>query len=585
MNILRGGRHKKFWKKVSSVVTIVFVVTALSIAALGILMARTAQSPWKLFIVTSGSMQPVIPVGSLVVTRTASSYQIGDIVTFRSATGVVTHRIVAQHGDTFQTRGDANNSPDATNLANQNIVGKLWFMLPTVGRLIDFIKTPFGYAIFFGLPAMFIMIQELLVIHRELTKLQTPALAFVTGRGKTDPRAIIQSPKLKSPKRKRKGILGKTTTRRKGVAQKTSQHRIALAGLAVLVAVGSVAGNSKAYFSDAGLSSANMFTTGAITPPPDSGSLLIQEVMYHSSCKNPDEKQWIELWNGSNHDIDLVGWQIKEKKNNVSATIDDHTILSPGAFILLSRSAKTFDAKCDGQAPAHIITLDLRCQEEFNDHDGIIQLIDPSGVVQDRVEYGNHGRPSALIDQSIERKTLGLDSGTGDTFVSTDFEKRFPSTPGFALPSAQSVVINEFQIQPDRSEFVELYNRSTVPMNISGWQIKAEDFSVVTTLPANTTLPPGARTTITYKKDWSNRGQKIYLTNTTGAIMDAFNYHLFVPPSGSSWSRIPDGSSAWKLDDSPTPDKVNVLKPPHSEKPPKDNHGGKHDDKGHSGKK
>lgn len=384
------------------------------------------------------------------------------------------------------------------------------------------------------------------------------------------------------PPKKTKTTVGKILTKRKTTRRAITKHsplhqRVALSLLAMMVVTGTVFGNSKAYFAETSTSTNNLFTTDSTVVA--TGGLLINEVMYHSSCKNPDEKQWIELWNGLNHDIDLAGWQIKETKNDVSATITTSTILTPGAFILLSRSEKTFDAKCDGQAPVNIVTFDLRCEGEFNTHSGVFQLIDPTGQVQDRVEYGNKARPSTPIDQSIERKTLGFDTATGDTFISTDFEKHFPATPGFALPSTQSVVINEFQIQPDKSEFVELYNRSTLPMNVSGWQIKAEDFSVVTTLPTTLILQPSTRYTITYKKDWSNRGQKIYLTNATGTIMDAFNYHLFVPPSGSSWSRIPDGSAAWKLDDSPTPDKTNILKPPHNEKPPKDDRGGKHDEK------
>ncbi|MEO8353407.1 MAG: lamin tail domain-containing protein, partial [Chthoniobacteraceae bacterium] len=66
----------------------------------------------------------------------------------------------------------------------------------------------------------------------------------------------------------------------------------------------------------------------------------------------------------------------------------------------------------------------------------------------------------------------------------------------FAAPmpaSAKSVVINEIHYNPTnntvRSEFIELYNASPDPVNLTGWRLSgAIDFS----FPANTTLAPGA---------------------------------------------------------------------------------------------
>ena len=61
------------------------------------------------------------------------------------------------------------------------------------------------------------------------------------------------------------------------------------------------------------------------------------------------------------------------------------------------------------------------------------------------------------------------------------------------------VVVNEFQydeyaVSPDQVEFVELYNRSTAPVDISGWTLSNHDATRVAsvfTIPANTILPVG----------------------------------------------------------------------------------------------
>src|SRR5215510_4435251 len=76
-------------------------------------------------------------------------------------------------------------------------------------------------------------------------------------------------------------------------------------------------------------------------------------------------------------------------------------------------------------------------------------------------------------------------------------------TLGFApapqgLPNAP-VVINEIQydeysVSPDVREFVELYNRSLIPVDISGWTLTNKDAAsapVVYTIPASTILQPG----------------------------------------------------------------------------------------------
>ena len=58
----------------------------LAVVALGLLLAGSAW-PWsgryELFTVNSGSMEPTLPVGSLLIVKPVGSYERGDIVTFR----------------------------------------------------------------------------------------------------------------------------------------------------------------------------------------------------------------------------------------------------------------------------------------------------------------------------------------------------------------------------------------------------------------------------------------------------------------------------------------------------------------------
>jgi signal peptidase len=76
---------------------------------------------FQAFYVRTGSMSPVIPVGSLVVATRASAGELkpGDVIVFRRPDQpgmMVVHRIAAVEqtasGPAFITKGDANGSPD-----------------------------------------------------------------------------------------------------------------------------------------------------------------------------------------------------------------------------------------------------------------------------------------------------------------------------------------------------------------------------------------------------------------------------------------------------------------------------------------
>jgi len=128
-------------------------------------------------IVQSGSMEPAIHTGSLVILRPEESYEVGDIVTFGRDDKdhvPVTHRIVEKEtGDgavTYTTKGDANEDPDPNTLRKNEVIGKVLFSLPYVGYLLDFAKTPIGFGLLIGIPALFVIYDEVLKIVAEVRK-------------------------------------------------------------------------------------------------------------------------------------------------------------------------------------------------------------------------------------------------------------------------------------------------------------------------------------------------------------------------------------------------------------------------------
>ena len=98
-------------------------------------------------VVVTGSMSPAIEPGDLVVCRSSADYTVGDVITFRSGTSLVTHRIVGSAENGYTTKGDANNVADADPVPNGAIVGRVVFTVPKLGIFIEKLRTPLGMTV------------------------------------------------------------------------------------------------------------------------------------------------------------------------------------------------------------------------------------------------------------------------------------------------------------------------------------------------------------------------------------------------------------------------------------------------------
>ena len=107
----------------------------------------------KPYNILSGSMEPEIPVNSVIYVKQCDTAQleVGDIITFKLGSGTdlaVTHRIadIDKENALFTTKGDANKNVDQTKVKAENIIGKVVFHIPQYGKLADFINTSEGIA-------------------------------------------------------------------------------------------------------------------------------------------------------------------------------------------------------------------------------------------------------------------------------------------------------------------------------------------------------------------------------------------------------------------------------------------------------
>ncbi|MFA6423545.1 MAG: signal peptidase I [Patescibacteria group bacterium] len=144
------------------------------ICCLLLITSRFALFGIRLYSVQSGSMEPTIKTGSMVIAQSMNTYQIGDIITYydrEDTKKTITHRIIQKtenKGITqIITKGDANNTADSIPVTPNLVVGKVVLTISFLGYLVGTAKTTIGFIILIVIPITIIVYEELKNIHKE----------------------------------------------------------------------------------------------------------------------------------------------------------------------------------------------------------------------------------------------------------------------------------------------------------------------------------------------------------------------------------------------------------------------------------
>jgi signal peptidase len=154
------------------------IAVAVVLGAFLVLIETALLPGYELRIVQSGSMEPALQTGGVVVIRSQTErYQIGDIITFGTDAAnqlPTTHRIIGdtiQNGQlAYQTKGDANDAADANPVLASAIRGKVVFDIPYLGYLLDFARQPLGFLFLIVIPALFVLIEEGVALYQALRR-------------------------------------------------------------------------------------------------------------------------------------------------------------------------------------------------------------------------------------------------------------------------------------------------------------------------------------------------------------------------------------------------------------------------------
>lgn len=135
-----GRFHKK--GRVASAICHLFgsiILILVILALLPITLPRLMG--YEIFSVASGSMEPEIPVGSIVYVKPAEPVNVaeGEIIAFSAGSSVVMHRVVSNHqvDEYFTTKGDANPKEDMGGVRYENLIGRVVRHIPLLGQVMQ----------------------------------------------------------------------------------------------------------------------------------------------------------------------------------------------------------------------------------------------------------------------------------------------------------------------------------------------------------------------------------------------------------------------------------------------------------------
>lgn len=134
-------QHRKRIGKLILIIVILFCIPLTIPKVLG----------YQVYHVISGSMQPDIPINSVVYVekKEAAQIQKGDIIAFYSVSdsgAIITHRVVKNQvvSGQFVTKGDANNKEDIAPVPYEYVIGKVVLSVPLLGGVFSVMTTLIG---------------------------------------------------------------------------------------------------------------------------------------------------------------------------------------------------------------------------------------------------------------------------------------------------------------------------------------------------------------------------------------------------------------------------------------------------------
>lgn len=296
---------------------------------------------------------------------------------------------------------------------------------------------------------------------------------------------------------------------------------------------------------------------------PITGAIVINELL-----PNPTgidiQGEWVELKNIDNHVIDLTDWALKDKTRTYILNKEDFEslVLEAGEFLVIERSVSEIALNNTGSEtvaisnPYGTIIDEIIYDDGGNEGESFIRL-DDGGY--DWTTEPTRGYENQVSGQNSELEISDFDSdgNVEDNNVNSQYEglDDFTSTDYFGLQ------ISELLPNPagdeETEEWIELYNASSVPINLSGVTL-ADGASHTFTFEDGVVLP---RSYIVLSREQTNialnnNGDEVKIWTPDGMYLTSTRY-FGNAVEGEAYALSAAG--LWEWTSEPTPGTANIF--------------------------
>ena len=287
--------------------------------------------------------------------------------------------------------------------------------------------------------------------------------------------------------------------------------------------------------------------------PPAPGSIVVNEFMYNNPGPDGEDREWIELYNPAPQAVNLSHWILKDENDNHAFRLPIGTSIPSNGFLLI---APTRD-------PAWTSPVVEGLTFSLGNKSDAVRLFDPNERLISGVYYNDGSEWPAGADGEGGSLELVQPERTASEPNNWAVSPQ-GGTPG--RPNARlivdpeyhdyDVVINEIFYHPEdeeydnnlEKEYVELYNLSSRPVDLSGWRFTDGIeflFPQGQLIPGNGYLlvcrntgryPDVPNKVGNYLLQLSNGGEAVALSNRHGLVIDYVRYNDRPP-----WPVLADG--------------------------------------------
>ena len=308
-------------------------------------------------------------------------------------------------------------------------------------------------------------------------------------------------------------------------------------------------------------------------------SIVINEIAWMGTevegvePKNWWKYEWIELFNPTNKEINIAGWQIENAKSkNETLTILAGKIPTKEYFLICRKEI----GGCD------LIESKLSLHNKYNKNGKLVLKSKPGDIIDVTPEAvnskwpaGNNQKPKKTMERidplvsGLDLKNWGTSQRTGGTPKTENSlvsfqppEEVLPETQLDPTISSKNIFINEILPSPEgpdtENEWIEISNENNYEVDLSRWQIKYTIGTPRTyVFTDGTKIRPNEflvlhrpQTKIILKND----GDSLELLNSKGEVVHQVTYKK--APLGQSFNRTPSG---WFWSTTLTPGKENII--------------------------